>query len=196
MSGYVAEPLGSSTGVAAQQLLLLRHAAATGQEPDAALTADGYRQAALLAEVLLPLGIERVVASPYRRAVETVEPFCAQSGLVLETDVRLTERILSGRSLPDWRVQLQRTFEDADYCLEGGESSREAQARGIAAVLAAAAAGQCCAVVTHGNLLALILQWVDPSVGFEHWSRLSNPDVFLIPLAGGRAQGYRRLWGA
>lgn len=178
-----------------QQVVLLRHAEATGQDPDASLTAEGCRQAAQLAEVLLPLGIERVVASPYRRAVASLEPFCGRSGLALETDVRLAERVLARGSLPDWRAQLRRTFEEPDYCLEGGESSRTAQARGVAAVLAAAAAGQRCALVTHGNLLALILQWADPGVGYEHWSRLSNPDAFVLQLSGERAQGYRRLWG-
>lgn len=180
----------------AQELVLIRHAAATGQEAEAPLTAEGYRQALQLAQVLLPLGIERVVASPFRRAVESVEPFCRQRGLVSETDARLTERILSQRSLPDWREQLRRTFRELDYSLPGGESSRAAQARGVAAVLAAVAGGQRCAVVTHGNLLALILQWVDRSVGYEHWSRLSNPDVFVVHIERDRAQSFRRLWCA
>ena len=49
----------------------------------------------------------------------------------------------------------RRSFEDLDYRLEGGESSRTAQARGTAAVRAALASGERCVLVTHGNLLAM-----------------------------------------
>lgn len=181
---------------ALREVVLVRHAAATGQEPEAPLSAEGRRQAGLLAELLLPLGLERIVASPFRRALESVEPLAARSGLRLETDPRLAERVLSERSLADWREQLRRSFQELDLCLEGGESSRCARARGVAAVLAASAGTRRCAVVTHGNLLALILGWVDPTVGYEQWSLLSNPDVFLVQLDGQRPREFRRLWGS
>jgi 2,3-bisphosphoglycerate-dependent phosphoglycerate mutase len=178
------------------EIVLVRHAAATGQEMDAPLSAEGYGQATKLADVLLQLGIERIVSSPSRRALESVEPFSRRAGLVIETDQRLTERILSGRSLLDWREHLSRSFDDLDYCLEGGESSRSAQERGTAAVLAASAGGKRCVLVTHGNLLALILRWVDQNVGYDVWSRISNPDVFVIPKNDGGGRGFRRVWGS
>ena len=51
-----------------------------------------------------------------------------------------------------------------------------------------------CAVVTHGNLLALILKWADTTVGFELWSRLSNPDVFVLQTDGHGTREFNRVW--
>jgi 2,3-bisphosphoglycerate-dependent phosphoglycerate mutase len=175
-------------------LVLVRHATATGQETTAALTIEGRRQAERLADVLVPFRIQRVISSPFVRATESIEPFCRRAGLRLETDDQLTERVLSARNLPDWREHLRRSFDDADYCLEDGESSRTAQARGVAAVQAALASGQRCVLVTHGNLLALILRWIDGTVGYDAWSKLSNPDVFVLHIEDEGRRAFSRIW--
>ena len=55
-----------------KMLYLVRHCKAAGQQPEAALTADGRLQAKLLAEKLAVLPIERIIASPFR-ACEAVD---------------------------------------------------------------------------------------------------------------------------
>ena len=177
-----------------QKLVLVRHAAASGQDAAAALTREGQRQASVLADLLLPLQIQRVISSPFARATESVTPFCRRANLRLETDDRLVERVLGARDLPDWREHLRRSFDDMDYRLEDGESSRTAQARGTAAVRAALATGERCVLVTHGNLLALILRSVDATVGFDVWSGFSNPDVFGLHVGDDGPTGFTRLW--
>lgn len=177
-----------------QELLLVRHAAATGQDASAALTAEGERQAQVLTDVLIRSGVQRVISSPFVRAMETVRPFCNRTGIQLETDDRLVERVLSGRDLPDWRDHLRQSFDDADYCLDGGESSRSAQARGLSALQAAQASGERCVLVTHGNLLALMLRSMDAAVGFDEWSKLSNPDAFLVQVDDEGLGRFSRVW--
>jgi 2,3-bisphosphoglycerate-dependent phosphoglycerate mutase len=177
-----------------EEIVLVRHAAATGQEATAPLTIDGQRQAEVLDHFLRQLRIDGVICSPFRRAVESIDPFCRSAGLRVETDPRLVERVLSARNLPDWREHLRRSFDDLDYCLEGGESSRIAQERGMSVVREALVSTRRCALVTHGNLLALILKWADATVGFELWSRLSNPDVFVLHTDDHGARGFRRVW--
>jgi 2,3-bisphosphoglycerate-dependent phosphoglycerate mutase len=177
-----------------QKIVLVRHATATGQGANAALTIEGQRQARMLADLLLPFQIQRVISSPFVRATESVGPFCSRAGLRLETDGRLVERVLSARNLPDWREHLRRSFDDLDYCLEDGESSRAAQARGTSAVRAALASGERCVLVTHGNLLALILRSIDATVGFDAWSRLSNPDAFVLHVDDEGPTRFIRVW--
>lgn len=77
--------------------ILLRHASA-GHRLDwehddhrRALDACGRRQSADLVEILRPLGVRRVVSSPYVRCVQTVEPLAAALGLQVEQDERLEE---------------------------------------------------------------------------------------------------------
>jgi 2,3-bisphosphoglycerate-dependent phosphoglycerate mutase len=168
----------------------VRHCRATGQEPAAELTSDGRAQAEALADVLADRGVERIVSSPWQRAVDSIAPLALRLGLTVERDERLRERTLSDGPLPDWRERLRASFDDPDLCLPGGESSRAATARAIAALDGARAhAAHATVVVTHGNLLALILRTVDPGIGFDHWQALSNPDLYR--LSDGSLE---RLW--
>lgn len=124
----------------------------------------------------------------------SVAPFCARAALPLETDVRLVERVLSLQSRPDWREHLRRSFDDPDYHLPGGESARTAQARGLAVLHEAWASGARCALVTHGNLLALLLRSIEPTVGYDAWAGLSNPDVFIMHGDAAEPAGFSRRW--
>lgn len=160
-------------------LLLIRHAKATGQAPDAPLTPDGEAEARRLADTLSGAGITRIVSSPWRRAVETARPLAARLGLEVGTDERLTERVLSGADLPGWMAHLEASFADPDLALPGGESGRVARTRILAALAEARDPGGVTAVFTHGNLLALAL-------GLNHagWAGLRNPDVWRLDGAG------------
>lgn len=77
--------------------VLVRHASAgdrrdwDGDDRLRPLDKRGRRQAEALVELLLPLGVRRVVSSPYVRCVETVEPLAAALGVAVELDVRLAE---------------------------------------------------------------------------------------------------------
>jgi 2,3-bisphosphoglycerate-dependent phosphoglycerate mutase len=161
---------------------MIRHAKASGQAPDAPLTAEGVKQAAQLAEALAHAGVTRIVSSPWTRAVETARPLAEQLGLKVETDARLTERVLSGTDLPDWTAHLEASFADAGLTLPGGESGATARTRALAALADARDPHGVTAVFTHGNLLALAL-------GLDHagWAGLRNPDVWRLD-AQGRAE--------
>ncbi|MGO4530571.1 histidine phosphatase family protein [Paenibacillus sp. 2TAF8] len=164
-----------------ESIVLIRHAKAEGQEPYASLTDEGYKQAGKLADMLSGHGISYIVSSPWKRAVQTAVPLGAAIQQHIHTDERLQERVLSTQNLPNWMDVLKRTYEDEDWAAEGGESSRTAAARGLALL------GECWsrpethgAVVTHGNLLSLIIRHYDSSFGYSEWAKLSNPDVYIL----------------
>ncbi|MBU5356200.1 histidine phosphatase family protein [Paenibacillus silvae] len=164
-----------------KSIYLIRHAKAEGQEPYASLTDEGYRQAEKLAELLSSHGISYIVSSPWKRAVQTAVPLGAAIQQHIHTDERLQERVLSTVDLPDWMEVLKRTYDDVDWAAEGGESSRIAARRGLAVL------EECWnrpephgAVVTHGNLLSLIIRQYVPSFGYPEWAKLSNPDVYVL----------------
>jgi 2,3-bisphosphoglycerate-dependent phosphoglycerate mutase len=173
---------------------LVRHCRATGQSPDASLTAEGMAQAGLLAELLAPLGIARILSSPFARARDSVAPLAARLGIPVETDDRLIERVLTTEPLPDWRAHLARSFDDDNYQLAGGESSHAATARAVAVMEEARQhPARATVVVTHGNLLALLLRHYDSRAGFAAWDALTNPDVYRVTF-GVPPQPIVRLW--
>lgn len=175
------------------ELYLVRHCHATGQEPDASLTPAGAAQSERLADVLVGPGIRRIVASPFPRARQSVAPLAARLGIAVEVDDRLAERVLCGVPRDDWRERLRESFDDLDLCLEGGESSRAAMSRGAAALRDALSGDGPVVVVTHGNLLTLLLRHLDGEAGFAAWQALTNPDVFLVTQVDG-APLVQRIW--
>lgn len=174
--------------------LLIRHGSAHGQEPEAPLTEEGRQEATALARVLLRLGPEQVVTSPYRRAWETITPFLDRSGVPVQEDERLRERVLSPHPRKDWMKQLQASFVDFDHCLPGGESNRQAMERGVSVLKdwERSGAGKV-AIVTHGGLFTLLLHSFDHQYGFETWQKLSNPDLYRVVTEENKTV-ITRLW--
>lgn len=161
--------------------LLIRHCAATGQEPSAPLTSAGESQAVKLAETLKNFPITRIVSSPYTRAIETITPFAQFHKIEVEQENRLMERVLSSENLSDWMEKLEMSFNTPSLAFEGGESGMEATSR-IVAVLDELTVGSddCIAIVSHGNLSALLLRHISSEFGFEEWKSMRNPEVFVV----------------
>lgn len=77
---------------------------------------------------------------------------------------------------------------------EGGDPGREATERGVAVIENALTRGILpTELVSHGNLMALILRHFDTRFGFEEWQALSNPDVFQIAISAETAN-IVRFW--
>lgn len=166
-----------------KQIFLIRHCKAIGQEPDAQLTEEGKIQANFLNDFLADHSIDHIISSPFLRAVVSITPFARNQNLEIHIDNRLSERILSSEDLVDWMPLLRESFDDLDRKLPGGESSREAMMRGISAIQDILKNSyQYVAVVTHGNLLSLILKHYDDHFGFEEWQSLTNPDVYVLRI--------------
>lgn len=178
-----------------RSLLLVRHCAATGQDPDAPLTHAGMRQAQTLADFLGDYPIDHIVTSEYLRARKSIEPFSSRSDLTVHTDSRLNERTLSAEPLDNWQCIVRDSFDDHNLRAPGGESAREVLTRARAAVDEIFDAYHAMPlVVTHGNLLALVLHSLDHTFGFKGWKSLSNPDVYMLGDAGLGRMTFERIW--
>lgn len=175
-------------------IYLVRHCKASGQETEAPLTEEGRQQALELASFFSGIEINKIVSSPYLRALQTIEPLAVRLGLEIQQDTRLGERVLSSGYLSNWLELLKATFEDPDLVLEGGESSREAMLRAKAVVNELLeASGDGIILVSHGNLTALLLKAFDDGFGFTDWEAMTNPDVYKITIDEEQAD-IRRVW--
>lgn len=99
----------------------------------------------------------------------------------MHIDRRLAERRLSLEPIDHWRDVVRRSFDDLDYRIPGGESGREALVRGRAAIEDALASGhRLPALVTHGQLMSLVLHSIDAGFGFADWETIAFPDVYVV----------------
>ena len=161
-------------------IYLIRHCETTGQAPGAALTPRGEEQAQRLCTQLLEFSITHLISSPYRRALDSIQPLATALQLAITQEDDLKERRLSAVPLDDWQDHLRRTFIDPDYTCPGGESSRVATGRITRVVEEALQQHDGAILVTHGNLLSLYLHSIDPTFGFEESLQLKNPDLFKV----------------
>lgn len=176
------------------KIYVIRHCKATGQSENAPLTDQGFEQAKSLAHFLSKTGIERVICSPYLRAQQTIEPYVNWGNTPMELDRRLSERVLSTSNLDNWLGCLQRTFDDFDLSFDGGESSRQAMERAVEVVKEfESTESKCIAMVTHGNLMTLVLRHFNARFGFDEWAKLTNPDIFLVDVGENKPK-VERVW--
>ncbi|MDQ0268349.1 histidine phosphatase family protein [Cytobacillus purgationiresistens] len=177
-----------------KKVYLIRHCEALGQPPEAPLTKKGEEQAKSLAEFFKEREVDKIVSSPFIRAKSSINKVSTNKKLDIEMDERLKERVLSTEDLPNWRELLQLSFTDLNLKPPGGESSLEAMNR-IAAVIneVLQSESENILIVSHGNLLSLLLKKYDEGFGFESWQALTNPDVYQLTFFN-ENMSYKRIW--
>lgn len=177
-----------------KKIYLIRHCEAEGQAFEAKLTVKGIKQASELETFFVDKRVERIISSPYKRAVQSIQPLSDRLNLEIELDNRLTERVLSSENLPDWYEKLQETFEDLDLKIEGGESSQEAMNRIVEVIEEVIqSTADNVVIVTHGNLMSLLLKHFHQEFGFNDWKKLSNPDIYLLKYQNNQIT-FERMW--
>lgn len=175
-------------------LILIRHCASSGQAPEADRFVAGRTAAEALADRLSGLGIDAVYSSPYRRALSTIEPFALRHALPLAVDDRLKERVLADHDRQDWLRHVERSFEDGEHRLSGGESFNAVRHRGLAALAQIVSRDHRLPIAaSHGALISAVLSATDPTFGFDQWRALRNPDLFELSFSGGSLQSWKRL---
>lgn len=164
-----------------KNIYIVRHCEAEGQPPESQLTEEGFKQAGELSEFFSNIPVDRIISSPFLRAIQSVEPLSRAIDITIDVDDRLAERTLSSADLLDWMEKLKATYDDLELKFEGGESSREAMDRIVTVVEEALESdAENIIIVTHGNIMSLLLKNYQDSFGFEDWKNLRNPDVFLL----------------
>ena len=178
-------------------IYFVRHCTADGQHKDSPLTTVGMRQAHLLSMFLSEQNIfvDKIISSPYLRAIESIKPYAESANKKIEIDQRLQERILSNEPIDDWLEVLERSFNDHQYSLIGGESANDAvqRANTLLEPLYTDDHIKNIILVSHGNLLALLFQQFDKRFGFNQWKELSNPDVYRLNIADENTS-LERIW--
>ncbi|MET3696514.1 2,3-bisphosphoglycerate-dependent phosphoglycerate mutase [Bacillus oleivorans] len=177
-----------------KKIYVVRHCEAQGQPSESQLTEEGLKQAKYLVDFFSNTKIDRIISSPFLRAIQSVEPLSEKTNIKIEIDERLSERTLSTTDLPDWYEKLKATFKDMDLKFEGGESSKEAMNRIVNVVKEVIKSGTGnTLIVSHGNIISLLLKNYNNDFDFECWKNLSNPDVFQINCINNEVN-FERIW--
>ena len=174
-------------------VLLVRHAepvqpgTAGYADDDRPLTDAGRAAAAELASELEEYHLTAVYCSPYARAIETLQPLARLRNLEIQVLADLRERRLSAELHDGWRETLERAWADPDFALPGAESGRVAQRRGVATLDLLRSRhpdGGRLVLGSHGNLISLVLQALEPEVDVEFHLAMPMPAVYRLTHDG------------
>jgi len=170
---------------------LVRHAQSQPshevEEPSWPLSDRGRAQATRLVEVLEPLGIQKVHTSPYLRCRDTIAPFVAATKVPVQVHDDLRERKVASTVVDNFVDIWQRSWDDFGFAMPGCESSDSAQRRIHSEVLQICDGAQddALAISSHGNVLALLLNRLDPKFHIEQATAMRNPEIIRLAYADG-----------
>ncbi len=139
---------------------LVQHGEKQRLPGDPGLTELGRQQATRTGRWLSGLGVSALWTSPMRRARETADCIAAVTGLAVQSDARLRERLNWEGNMPfDAFLALwARTTRDRDLVPAGGQSSRQAAARLQAFLAGLSGLPGPVTAVTHGGVTVELLR--------------------------------------
>ncbi len=165
----------------------VRHAEPNFDNPDIEyreLTPKGLRDRTLVTDYLADKEIHRVYSSPYKRSLDTVQDFADRFGheVTLVDDFR--ERKVSSSPARNLLVFYRDQWSDFSYRLLGGECLDEVQSRNIRAlkILLAGHPGENMVVGSHGTALCTIVNFFDPSFGYERFEEIRELMPWVVKM--------------
>lgn len=150
----------------------VRHAAPDLRNHDdltRGLSAQGLKDRGLVTDFLWDKGIDAVLSSPFKRAVDTVREFADAKGMEIALIDDFRERKIGNEWIEDFDDFSKRQWADFDFRRPDGESLREVQGRnihGLAQVLKDYA-GKNVVIGSHGTALSTIIHYFDPTFGYN-----------------------------
>ncbi|MEG0772836.1 histidine phosphatase family protein [Clostridium sp.] len=179
-------------------IYLVRHADSTytPEELTRPLSNKGFKDAEIVTKILLTESITHVVASPYKRAVQTVEGLANTLGLSITLYEEFRERKLAEGPVEDFQASVMKVWQDLEFSFKGGESGNEAQQRGVQVLqrILKEHEGGNIVIGTHGNIMVLIMNYFDESYDYNSWRELQMPDIYKLSFEEGAFIRAEQLW--
>jgi 2,3-bisphosphoglycerate-dependent phosphoglycerate mutase len=176
---------------------LVRHAHSHWEpNEDRPLSDQGRPRARDLAGWFVPIPLSAIYSSPARRAIETIQPLADARNIRPEIVDDLRERTLIVRPGETVVAAAARAWRNPEAGEDGMESNRTAASRALRVLrrIVAEREGGSVVVSTHGNLLTLVLNALDPAYGYETWLALGFPDVYRLTFQKDRLLRSEHVW--
>ena len=150
------------------------------------LTPAGLLDRKKVTNLLVRVPVDCFFSSPYKRAIDTISECANAHGLDIHIDERFRERQSgeNGHSIE----MIKRRWDDFSFCEKDGESLGIVQERNIEALneILITHKDKVIVIGTHGTSLSTILNFYDPSFGFDGFKRIWfwMPYVIRLDFSG------------
>lgn len=140
------------------------------------LTEKGLQDRLLAAEFLKDKNIAAVYSSPFKRAVDTVQPLADRLNLPILTDPDFRERRVDSVWVEDFDAFSRQQWSDFDFRLTDGETLRTVEERNLSALhrLLQKHPNEAVAVGSHGTALSTLIHHYDCSFGYDSFKSIQK----------------------
>lgn len=146
------------------------------------LSEKGMEDRKLVTKFLADKNIDVVLSSPYKRAVDTVKDFADSYGIEIEIVQDFRERKVDSGWIEDFNSFTRMQWNNFAYKLSDGECLLEVQERNISALyhVIHTYAGKNMAVGSHGTALSTIINFFDPSFGYNDFEKIKHVMPWIV----------------
>ncbi|WP_433773249.1 histidine phosphatase family protein [Bacillus wiedmannii] len=171
------------------------HSTYTKEERERPLSEKGYMDAENVTRLLKDKHIDIVISSPYKRAIQTVQGIANTYNLSIQIEENLRERLLSKEPVADFNDAMRNVWEDWAFAYEGGESNDVAQKRAVVCLqnILEKYRGKNIVIGTHGNIMVLLMNYLNSKYDFQFWKTLHMPDVYKLTFDNNRFISAERI---
>jgi len=167
---------------------LVRHATPNFNNHDdftRELTAQGWKDRALVTAFLRDKQINAIFSSPYKRAVDTIKEFADAQRMEIQTIPAFRERKVGSAWIENFDRFCKAQWENFDFKLPDGESLREVQERNIGALypLLESYTDKNIVIGGHGTAISTILHYFDSSFGYYEFNQIKNWMPWIVKLS-------------
>lgn len=147
------------------------------------LTENGRRGTHLVASYFKDIKPDKIFSSPYKRAADTVSVLAAKKDLSIEYIADFRERNV-GKWVEDFDSFAKMQWSDFSYCLEGGESLNQVQARSTKALCSLLDSNRDKTIIvgTHGTVLCCLMNHFDHYHNYDDFKAVSHVMPFAVRL--------------
>lgn len=164
----------------------VRHAEPNYNNHDAIqreLSSRGLQDAQKLVNFFSNISIDGFYSSPYKRAVDTIQPLAQvrQKEIVLVDN--FCERKIDNGWIEDFETFSEKQWADFSYKLENGESLAQVQKRNIDALEHLLLKNeQTILIASHGTALSTIVNYYQTSFGYENFQEIKQVFPWIVKM--------------
>lgn len=161
------------------------------------LSEKGMEDRKRVSAYLADKGIDAVLSSPYKRAVDTVRYFAESRKLPVRVVEDFRERKVDSGWIEDFDGFCKRQWADFSYRLTDGETLSQVQSRNVSALgeVLREYAGKNIVIGSHGTALSTVIHFYDPSFGYEDFLAIKSlmPWIVKFSFEGDRFLGMEEI---
>lgn len=138
------------------------------------LTPRGMEDRKKVTAFLSDKSIDKVISSPFKRAIDTVQDFADKNGLSIELIEDFRERRVDSEWIEDFTAFSRKQWSDFSFKLSDGECLKEVQDRNISALNSVLKKypGKNIVIGSHGTALCTIINYYDNSFGYDNFEQI------------------------